>query len=111
MKDGAFELTKWKSNDEQHQNPIPTLGKNDYIKFPWTELGTSDYRQNPVLGVNWDINANVQTWTLFRVPFEPYVCIDIYLVMYKNKTHKQKKQHMFYWKEKTYWTGNLWLNI
>ena len=65
LKEGAFELRKWKSNDDQlqrffdeHQSQIPTSGTNDDITFSQTQLGTSDSQQNRVLGVSWDTKSD-----------------------------------------------------
>ena len=64
LKEGAFELRKWKSNDEdlqtffdEHQGQI-TASTADDITFSQTQLGTSDSQQNRVLGVSWDTKSD-----------------------------------------------------
>ena len=64
LKEGAFELRKWQSSDQQlqeffdkHQHQVPS-GVNDDLTFSQTQLGTSDTTQNRVLGVSWDVKSD-----------------------------------------------------
>lgn len=75
LKEGAFELRKWKSNDPELQaffdknSKVFLPGASDDITFSQAQLGTSDSQLSRVLGVGWDTKSDEFVFDLQNIVY------------------------------------------